>query len=600
MPLELNTIIPPAPTTERGQGLAISAYKKKNAVVYGNGLFVYARSIDGTNAVLPVHRNKFPVTATRVSPSQSYCASGDKNGNVVVWALDNEQNTVKIETQVTSGPIKDMCFSGDNQRLVAVGESTGNFASAFMVDGGSTVGNISGHTRNIMSCDMRLERPFRVATGSEDTEVNFYEGPPFKFKQGQKHHTNTVNCVRFSPSGDHFITVGSDKKIYIYDGKTGDKVDEIPCDHAGSVYSVAWHPSGSKILTASADKTVKLWDVESKKCLQTFKLQDKSVDYMQVACAYVNDVMCSVGLNGDLNIFAEGQEQPKAVLRGHAKPVTAIAVDGETVVTCSSDPAILLWANKTHAPEKSRRPAAKKMHGSAISGAVITDGKVFTCSMDDTIAVTSLDSAELTLLPNKVSGGPNGIVVMGGNLVITTNKGIYVMSKEGEELSKVATSYTPSCCATNGKVLLVGSKEKKVFLYAMKGTKLEQIEEIAEHKAAITAVAWSHDGSKFATGDQSREILMWEYTGSVKMLSGVGGMCYHNQCIKSLAFSPSGKRLVSGSIDTHVIVWELEKETRMKKEYAHLGGVNTVAFLSEDEVLSTGQDSAIRTWTITA
>ena len=220
-----------------------------------------------------MHRNKHPVTSARVSPSQKYCASGDKNGNVVVWALDNVTHTVKLETQVIAGPINDIAWSGDNQRMVAVGEGRDSFGAAFLVDGGSTVGSVAGHTKTITACDFRKERPFRIVTSSEDQEVNFYEGPPFKFKLAQKGHSNIVNCVRYSPSGDQFVSVSSDKQILLYDGKTGEKTGQIPCDHAGSLYSIAWSPCGKKLATASADKTVKIWNVESKSCEATMTVQ---------------------------------------------------------------------------------------------------------------------------------------------------------------------------------------------------------------------------------------------------------------------------------------------------------------------------------------
>ena len=41
--------------------------------------------------------------------------------------------------------------------------------------------------------------------------VHFHEGPPFKFKSAIKTHTNFVNCIRFSPDGERFASVGSDK-----------------------------------------------------------------------------------------------------------------------------------------------------------------------------------------------------------------------------------------------------------------------------------------------------------------------------------------------------------------------------------------------------
>lgn len=52
-----------------------------------------------------------------------------------------------------------------------------------MWDTGSSVGDLSGHGKAIQSCDIRQVRPYRVATGSEDFTVNWFEGPPFKFNK---------------------------------------------------------------------------------------------------------------------------------------------------------------------------------------------------------------------------------------------------------------------------------------------------------------------------------------------------------------------------------------------------------------------------------
>ena len=42
-------------------------------------------------------------------------------------------------------------------------------------------------------------------------QVNFYEGPPFKFKGTAKSHERFPNCVRYSPDGQKFFSVGSDQ-----------------------------------------------------------------------------------------------------------------------------------------------------------------------------------------------------------------------------------------------------------------------------------------------------------------------------------------------------------------------------------------------------
>lgn len=56
--------------------------------------------------------------------------------------------------------------------------------------------------------------------------------------------------VRFSPSGDKLASVGSDSKIFIHDGLSGDTINEITSDsHKGSIVSISKALRGAKILT---------------------------------------------------------------------------------------------------------------------------------------------------------------------------------------------------------------------------------------------------------------------------------------------------------------------------------------------------------------
>lgn len=81
----------------------------------------------------------------------------------------------------------------------------------------------------------------------------FYAGPPFKLDHpnaGQ--HSNFVNCVRFNKDGSKCVSVGTDKLIQLYDGKTGLPEGSVPNAHAGGIYSVSWSPCGGKFATCSA------------------------------------------------------------------------------------------------------------------------------------------------------------------------------------------------------------------------------------------------------------------------------------------------------------------------------------------------------------
>ena len=59
-----------------------------------------------------------------------------------------------------------------------------------------------------------------------------------------------VNCIRYAPDGSKFITVSSDKKGLIYDGKTGEKIGELSTEggHTGSIYAVSWNPDSKQVI----------------------------------------------------------------------------------------------------------------------------------------------------------------------------------------------------------------------------------------------------------------------------------------------------------------------------------------------------------------
>ena len=63
---------------------------------------------------------------------------------------------------------------------------TYRFGHVFLWDSGSSVGQISGHSKFINAIDYRPVRPFRVVTAGEDNDICWFEGPPFRFKSSLK------------------------------------------------------------------------------------------------------------------------------------------------------------------------------------------------------------------------------------------------------------------------------------------------------------------------------------------------------------------------------------------------------------------------------
>lgn len=68
--------------------------------------------------------------------------------------------------------------------------------SVYRWDSGTNVGEFDGHSRRVLSCAFKPTRPFRIITCGEDFLVNYYEGPPFKFKHSHR-FVNEFNIVQF-------------------------------------------------------------------------------------------------------------------------------------------------------------------------------------------------------------------------------------------------------------------------------------------------------------------------------------------------------------------------------------------------------------------
>jgi WD40 repeat protein len=97
-------------------------------------------------------------------------------------------------------------------------------------------------------------------------------------------------------------------------------------------------------------------------------------------------------------------------------------------------------------------------------------------------------------------------------------------------------------------------QDNKVRLYKVTSDKsLEDTSKsLSANGGAISALAYSPDGSLLAVGDAQRKIVVYDtQTGSVKIDQWV----FHNSRVNSVAWSPDGAYAVSGSLDTNLILW---------------------------------------------
>eukprot|EP00611_Tribonema_gayanum_P006036 TRINITY_DN152_c0_g1_i1.p1 TRINITY_DN152_c0_g1~~TRINITY_DN152_c0_g1_i1.p1 ORF type:complete len:520 (-),score=86.80 TRINITY_DN152_c0_g1_i1:136-1695(-) len=107
--------------------------------------------------------------------------------------------------------------------------------------------------------------PERLVSGSDDFTLFLWN--PVEDKKPLARltgHQQAVNHIAFSPDGRRFASASFDKKVKVWDGRTGKFLATLT-GHVGAVYQVAWSADSRLLVSASKDSTVKLWEMASLK-----------------------------------------------------------------------------------------------------------------------------------------------------------------------------------------------------------------------------------------------------------------------------------------------------------------------------------------------
>lgn len=110
-----------------------------------------------------------------------------------------------------------------------------------------------------------LDEPERLVSGSDDFTLFLWH--PTESKQPLKRltgHQQLVNHIAFSPDGRYFASGSFDKKVKLWNGKSGDFLATLN-GHVGAVYQVAWSSDSRFLVSASKDSTAKLWQISNPK-----------------------------------------------------------------------------------------------------------------------------------------------------------------------------------------------------------------------------------------------------------------------------------------------------------------------------------------------
>jgi WD40 repeat protein len=585
------------PRTERGQPIVLGSDPKGETFLYCHGNSVVIRNLDSPQYSEVYTQHSTQVNVAKYSPSRFYIASADKSGKVRIWDTVNKEHILKNEFQPISGPIKDLAWSSDNQRIVVVGEGREKFGHVFLADTGTSNGDITGQTRPINTVDFKPSRPFRIVTGSEDNTAAVYEGPPFKFKSTKNEHTRYCQVVRYSPDGNYWASGGFDGKIFLYDGKDSELKGELT-GHTGGVYGLAWDGSGRKLLSASGDKTCRMWDIETQKCITTFNMGTQ-VEDQQVGCLWSGQHMISVSLSGFINYLdVNNPDTPKLIIKGHNKPITSmdLSCDRKTIYTGGSDGTLTSWN-----PESGRNQRiGGSGHGAQIVQIKGTTTGVASIGYDDTLRGVDGGTGEYTGPAQPLSSQPRALDIKGDLTVTATLKSL-VLQRGGNLMYEEKVEFEPSSVSycTSLAHIAVGEAAGNILrIYSVQDGGLDLVKELPM-TGSVQDLSYSPDQKYLVAADSNRKVTV--YTAGTYEKPHKQEWGFHTAKVNCASWAPNSIYVASGGLDCSIIIWSMElpdKHCIMRNAHDQ-SQITRVSWLDNSSLVSTGQDGNTKIWNIT-
>lgn len=587
MSLDLIGTYAPNPTSVRARTTQLDASPQGDKLVYAQGRTVVIRRLDDPHGTTLYAQHAQPVTVARISPSGYYVASADASGKVRVWDIAGDEQTLKLEVAALGGRVHDLTWDGESKRILVVGEGREKYAHAFLADTGSSVGELSGHSKPVNAVCARAQRPFRAVTGADDANVIFYTGVPFKYARTLSYHTRFVHDVAYAPNGSAFASAGADGRIFTYEGQGGDMQGELKrgeeSAHSGTVFAIQYAPDSSLLASAGADGCVRVWDVATRTVMCEWHSDEPDrVHAQQVGLVWTrkNEII-SLSLSGVLTVLEpDTPMQVRAMLCGPTMGNVGVALRSGMIGAACRDGRVYTYnGGVERVPMHSAWPTPVAF-GSADAWVV--------ASLDNNVRQFSTGDVAV----HSVQGHIRHMHVNADATYVLTDQGLSV----GDALYDVPDDAT--CVAAQGSLVAIGTHSAQVHLYRREGAALNKLGDLTSARSAITALAFSPDAALLAAGESNGKILVYDTASqSLKLHQWV----FHTARIHSIAWSADGAHAVSTSLDTHIYVWSVARPMH-KAVYknAHAGGACAAVWRDAHTIVSSGADGAVRTFRFAA
>jgi WD40 repeat protein/tRNA A-37 threonylcarbamoyl transferase component Bud32 len=414
---------------------------------------------------------------------------------------------------------------------------------------------LRGHTGDIRSITFSSDGRWLMSTASEPMAARTFR------VDGEDRHDLVgppdVMQRALSPDGSQVALVQRYGAVSLW-SPDGVRIRTLE-NHGGEISELVFSPDGLWLGSAGDDGLVQLWSLTRNERRSLVGHRDKVRD---LRFSPDGRWLFSASSDGELRLWQVGGDDERVLGRASGRLFGVdVAADGLHVATLGEPDSARIW------DVKGPHERALRGHTDDIISTVFSpDGRTLaTAGKDDTVRLWDL--------------------VTGQGLELVGHQGSVVriaFSPDGRYLASISMDHTArlwdldACRAPSDRAQCLQASRNFVG-----------------HDGWVTAVTFSNDGRRLATGSSDATVRLWDVsTGEARVLRG------HTGQVVSLAFSPDGRQLASGGTDHVVWLWDLDSGAGRSLE-GHADSIHRVAYSNDGRWLFTSSDDqTIRRWQV--
>jgi WD40 repeat protein len=529
------------------------------------------------------------VWAVACSSSGKFIVTGDMNGDVCLWQIENGQ---KVRTySAHANYIRSVCFSLDEYFICSAGDESIRLWSR---ETGQCLQVLDGHMDRVNSITFSPDSK-TILSGSDDKTIRTWDVKSGECLKIFPEQASSIWSVAFSTDGKTIVSGSDDHTIKTWDTKSGECL-KIFLGHTGSVKSVAFSPDSKTIVSGGDDHTIRTWNTKSGKCLGIFLGHSDSV--RALAFSPDSKTIVSGGDDNTIRIWEAKSRKCLNILTDHQNSVRAITFNpnGQNFISGGIDQTAKIWEVFNGKCVKTLKGYTNQINSVTFS----PDGKMLASGSDDQmIRLWNCSTGEEDKLLSGHTGrvwavafSPDSKTIASGSndktIVIwdvSTGKSIQTLREHNNQVWSV--TFSP-----DGTTLIGSGNDKSLRVWDVATGNLKKS---IPHECKILRSAFSPDGLTIATGCEDYTVKLWDVeTGNcLRVLKG------HTNHVWSIDFSLDGRLLVSAGDDLKGIIWDIETGKNLNVLYGHNGFITSIAFSPDTKRIASGSiDNTIKIWDV--